>query len=317
MKNKNTAQKNFHPRSRHNNAYDFSALIETNPDLAPFILINKMGKESIDFFNPEAVKSLNKSLLLHHYNLNNWDIPKDYLCPPIPSRADYIHYAADLLAQSNNGKIPKGENVLCLDIGVGANCIYPLIGSSFYNWNFIGSDIEASALKIAQKNIDYKPNFQNKIELRLQNNKQHIFKGLIKKEEFIDIAICNPPFHASAKEAEAGTIRKLKNLKREKVSKVSLNFGGQHNELWCEGGENTFVQNMINESKEFANNCCWFTTLISKEKNLEAAYKKLEDSGAKEVLTINMQHGNKTSRILAWTFLSKDLQNKWAAFRWQ
>jgi 23S rRNA (adenine1618-N6)-methyltransferase len=46
------------------------------------------------------------------------------MCPPIPGRADYIHYLADLLASSNNGNIPEGETVR-LDIGVGANCIYP------------------------------------------------------------------------------------------------------------------------------------------------------------------------------------------------
>jgi 23S rRNA (adenine1618-N6)-methyltransferase len=33
-----------------------------------------------------------------------------YLCP-IPGRADYIHYIADLLAESNNGIIPKGHGI--------------------------------------------------------------------------------------------------------------------------------------------------------------------------------------------------------------
>ena len=316
MKNNKTTNKKFHPRSKHLDKYDFAALIGSSPNLASFVIKNKMGNESIDFFNPEAVKALNKALLLHHYKIIDWDLPATYLCPPIPSRADYLHHVADLLAQSNKGKIPRGEKVLCLDVGVGANCIYPLIGSSTYAWNFIGSDIDAIALKIAQNNIDFNPNLKPKIELRLQQNKQNIFKGILEKGELIDLTVCNPPFHASAKEAEVGSVRKLKNLKKEKLIKTELNFGGRSNELWCEGGESAFVYQMILESKELANSCFWFTTLISKEKNLKAAYTNLEKVGAKEVKTINMQHGNKTSRILAWTFLSKDLQQKWAGFKW-
>jgi 23S rRNA A1618 N6-methylase RlmF len=48
-----------------------------------------------------------KSLLISYYDIQKWDIPTHYLCPPIPGRADYIHYIADLLAESNNGIIPK------------------------------------------------------------------------------------------------------------------------------------------------------------------------------------------------------------------
>jgi 23S rRNA (adenine1618-N6)-methyltransferase len=49
-----------------------------------------------------------------------------YLCPPFLEETDYIHYIADLLASSNNGIIPK-HAVQGLDIGVGANCIYPIM----------------------------------------------------------------------------------------------------------------------------------------------------------------------------------------------
>lgn len=317
MKHKKTLKNNFHPRSKHQNAYCFNDLIKIYPTLEPFLFKNKMGKESIDFFNPIAVKALNKALLLHHYNLKNWNIPDGYLCPPIPGRADYLHYVADLLTKSNNNKIIKGANILCLDIGVGANCIYPLVGSSVYNWNFIGSDINKKALIIAQQNIDYNNDLKNKIELRFQQNKKNVYKGIITENEFIDITICNPPFHSSAKEAEEGSIRKLQNLKKEKVTKASLNFGGQENELWYKGGEIAFVQNMINESNFFANSCFWFTCLISKQKNLNSVYNSLKKAGALEIETISMQQGNKNSRILAWTFLSKDLQKKWTQFKWQ
>ena len=63
-----------------------------------------------------------------------------------------------------------------------------------------------------------------------------------------------------------GTLRKLSSLKRKKVSKAQLNFGGNANELWCEGGELRFLLNMITESRKFRKNCKWFTSLVSKEK---------------------------------------------------
>ena len=82
----------FHPKNKHHGKYDFKTLIAANPDLATFVAVNEFGTETIDFANPDAVKMLNKALLLHFYGLKNWDIPKGFLCPPIPGRADYIHY---------------------------------------------------------------------------------------------------------------------------------------------------------------------------------------------------------------------------------
>ena len=126
----NTEKITLHPRNPHRSRYDFEQLISVCSEMAAFILINEHNVETIDFSNPKAVKVLNKALLISNYDIQNWSIPTDYLCPPIPGRADYIHYLADLLASSNNGIIPEGETVVGLDIGIGANCIYPIIGNS-------------------------------------------------------------------------------------------------------------------------------------------------------------------------------------------
>ena len=114
----------LHPRNRHRSRYDFPALIASCPALAPFVKPNARGDVSVDFADPAAVKMLNRALLQHFYGIEHWDIPADYLCPPIPGRADYLHHTADLLATSNGGEIPRGKGVAILDVGVGANCIY-------------------------------------------------------------------------------------------------------------------------------------------------------------------------------------------------
>jgi len=292
----------MHPRNKHRERYDFTQLIASYPDLAAYVKPNKYGDESINFFDPKAVFILNKALLKHYYAIDYWEIPEDYLVPPIPGRADYIHYIADLLAVDNDDEIPMGEDVLCFDIGVGANCIYPIIGHQEYGWSFIGSETDEAAYESANKIIEQNDVLKGAIDLRLQKNSKYLFKGILKKDERVDITICNPPFHASAKEAEQASIRKLSNLQKKAVEKAELNFGGKSNELWCPGGEVQFVCDMIYQSKKYADNCLWFTSLVSKESNLKAIYKALKNVEAKDVRTLAMGQGNKVSRIVAWTF---------------
>lgn len=299
--NKKKKKLELHPRNKHKGKYDFSKLIESNSELSKFVRPNKYNNDSIDFANPEAVKALNTAILYNQYKITDWGIPEGYLCPPIPGRADYIHYIADLLADGK--ETPTGKDIKCLDIGTGANCIYPIIGITEYDWSFVGTDIDEKALENAKKITDSNPKLKSNIEFRLQSNTVNIFKGIIKENEKFDVSICNPPFHKSLAEAQKGTLRKLRNLSKEEITKITLNFGGQSNELHCKGGEKQFIINMILESKEYANSCKWFTTLVSKQDNLENIYKTMERAGVTTAETFKMGQGNKVSRIVCWTFL--------------
>ncbi|MDB5287036.1 MAG: rRNA methyltransferase [Mucilaginibacter sp.] len=304
----------MHPRNAHRNRYDFQALVKTLPELGAFVSLNQFNDLSIDFKNPEAVKMLNKALLKHFYGIAHWDIPEGFLCPPIPGRADYIHYMADVLAGCNEGVIPTGKSVKVLDIGVGANCIYPIIGNKAYGWSFVGAEVDHIAVRSA-KNIVEANNLPKVIEIRKQSSSADIFNGIIKPGELFDLTMCNPPFHASLKEAAEGTERKWKNLGTNE--NTQLNFGGQNTELWCEGGEERFLNKMISESAQFKTSCFWFSSLISKKTTLPACYKNLEYFGARDVKTIPMAQGQKTSRILAWTYLDKLQQEEWQLKRWK
>ena len=261
--------------------------------------MNPYGDESIDFANPAAVKMLNKALLKQHYAIEYWDIPENYLCPPIPGRADYIHYLADLLAADHDGTIPTGKSIKVLDIGVGANCVYPIIGHQEYGWTFVGSDVDKKAVESAKNIAAANPNLKDAVSIRLQNDASRVFLGVVKPGEKFDITMCNPPFHASAEEAAAGSQRKLHNLGKQK--KV-LNFGGQQVELWCKGGEVGLIETMIQESVEIADQVKWFTTLVSKSANLEAVNHFLRRAGALKVKTVEMAQGQKVSRFVAWSF---------------
>lgn len=284
----------MHPNNVHNQEYDMEALTGSYPDLSRYIFQNDFGKTTIDFSNPEAVLHLNKALLKHHYQVANWNIPEDYLCAPIPGRADYIHYLADFLAEQGIDK----KSIKGLDIGVGANCIYPILGARIYNWKMTGSDISLPSVNAAKSNVSANPILKDFIEIEHQPDPAHIFKGIVAPGTYFDFSMCNPPFHASEDEAKKSSLKKLKNLG---ISGTALNFGGQANELWCNGGEALFIKRMIRESLAFKTQIGWFTCLISKKENLPKIYKQLIKLKAAHK-TIEMTQGNKKSRIIAWQF---------------
>ena len=308
----------LHERNRHRGRYDFPALINADPGLAPFVRANIYGDDSIDFADPAAVKALNRAILKYFYGVAGWDVPAGYLCPPIPGRADYLHHIADLLASSNGGIIPGGDDVWVIDIGVGANCVYPIIGQAEYGWRFLGSDIDADALAAAQAIADANAALGANLLLRHQPNASNILRGVVLPDEEFDVVICNPPFHASLDEAEEGSRRKWRNLGKEhQVEKApTLNFGGQGAELWCEGGEVGFVRRMIKESAQLNTGCLWFTALVSKEDNVPLVMAALKQANVCQQRVIDMAQGQKKSRIVAWSFLSPEQHQAWCVRRW-
>jgi len=307
----------LHARNRHQGRYNFPELIKSSPELGQFMITNPHGKPSIDFANPEAVRVFNRALLKAQYGIQHWDIPADYLCPPIPGRADYIHVLADLLAEENGGEIPRGAQVRALDVGVGANCIYPLLGHSDYRWRFLGSDIDPTALAAA-KAIIQANGLDKAISLRQQGNRKHILLGLLKDDERYDLTLCNPPFHASREEATRGSQRKWRALgKADPKRKLPvLNFGGQNNELWCEGGEIRFVSQLVAESATLGQQVLWFTSLVSKASNLPGIQAALKKAGAQMVRIVEMGQGQKQSRMVAWTFQDEASRQAWRQSRW-
>jgi len=312
LKNNTTPEKSsLHPRNKHRSRYDFEVLLLKTPELKSFIYTNEHEIETIDFSNPLAVKTLNKALLKSYYGILDWDLPEDYLCPPIPGRADYIHHIADLLAEVNQNIIPTGNNIMGLDIGVGANCIYPILGNAEYDWSFVATDIDANALENCVSIIEKNPHLNEVISLQQQVNSRYIFKDIIQPEDKFAFTICNPPFHDSKEEAAKSAARKVSNLTNQKTVNPILNFGGQNNELWCEGGELAFITQMIYESVKYPKQCFWFTTLVSKKDHLKSIYKTLNKVEASTIRTIEMNQGQKISRLVAWTFLSENQQKEW------
>jgi len=296
------AKPGLHPRNRHAVGYDFPRLVKACPELGPFLRQAKHGSLSIDFADPAAVKALNGALLAEAYGIRGWDLPPGYLCPPIPGRADYVHHLADLLATDVEGTLPRGPAIRVLDVGVGANAIYPLIGQREYGWSFVGSDVDGTALASAARILAANPGLGETIALRRQIDRNAIFTGIVKASERFDLTLCNPPFHGSMREVREASEQKWRKLGHNTTGPLR-NFGGQASELWCEGGEAGFIRRMIRESADLRDQVRWFTALVSSSASLPAVHRALRQAEALDIRTVAMAQGQKQSRFVAWTFL--------------
>ncbi len=322
------SKKNLHPRNLHNNGYDFPKLCEASPALQDY-LIDSHQRLSINFSDPAAVMALNSALLKAHYRIDFWQIPTGYLCPPIPGRADYIHYLAELLEDTFDKC--DHRKITALDIGTGASCIYPILGQRSYQWRFIATDIDPLSVQCSTEITKLNKGLNKSIKVTLQKNKQHFFESIIKPAQKIDITLCNPPFHSSLAEALAGNKRKNQNLNKSRINRKdkhinsqlqcapqhtsSLNFGGQKAELFCDGGELSFIQNMIKESKNYQQQVLYFTCLVSKSAHLPMLKKAVRDVGAYHLQIVEMSQGQKISRFIAWSFHDKTDRQAWLSNR--
>ncbi|HCX20989.1 MAG: 23S rRNA (adenine(1618)-N(6))-methyltransferase RlmF [Flammeovirgaceae bacterium] len=307
----------LHKRNKHQGKYDFEALVEVSPELSEHLRKNPKGEDTIDFANAESVKALNLALLKLQYGISHWDIPKGYLTPPIPGRADYIHHMAQWLSRDNSGKLAEGPKIKCLDIGTGASLIYPIIGVSEYDWTFVASDIDPTSIESAQNIIDQNSHLKERVELRIQKEPADTLYGILQPKDRFDLVICNPPFHGSAEEAMEASTRKVRNLTGKNIKQPKLNFAGMPNELWCEGGEVQFIQNYVRQSSKFAKSCFWYSTLVSKDANVKSVYQALSKYQPEQVQSIQMGQGNKVSRLVTWTFLTLEQQKQWRLNRWK
>eukprot|EP01041_Mallomonas_annulata_P001518 gene1518-2918_t len=127
---------------------DFMILANKYPLFREKISVSSIGKLFLNWKDPETLRCLTKVLLLEDFGIE-LHLPQNRLCPPVPNRLNYICWLSELVDILQLNK----SNIQILDIGVGASCIYPILGYKSYNWNFIGCDIDPISLEWAYKNI--------------------------------------------------------------------------------------------------------------------------------------------------------------------
>lgn len=289
----------MHEQNPYNKPYDLEKLAKHHKALQEYLVSNPTGRTTIDFSSSSAVYALNKAILITDFKLVDYHLPRGYLIPPIPGRLDYLLHIRDFLTEKF--KITN-TNLRGLDIGTGANGIYCILGAQHFNWTMAGTESNLSAIDIAKMNVQCnKKVLQDKVEIRYQENNGFLFKDMIQPDEQFDFTICNPPFHNSKEEALKGSIRKLENLGAGDKKEYSLNFDGQANELWCNGGEALFVKRLIKESVAFKDQVKLFSSLVSKKDNLLKIEKQLKKVKANYHIIL-MEQGHKMGRYVLWWF---------------
>ncbi|GBG77492.1 hypothetical protein CBR_g23939 [Chara braunii] len=179
---------------------DFRVLAEKYPSFREYVRYRGgpkgSGWASIDWTDYNATRELTR-VLLHHEHGVNWSLPPEHLCPAVTNRANYIRWIADLTAMTmrmidgawdrdrdgdgdGDGSTMEEDDgrssldgggggyggVRGLDIGTGANCIYPLLGASIHGWHFVGTDTSERALEAARANVAANPHLNALIEVR-------------------------------------------------------------------------------------------------------------------------------------------------------
>jgi 23S rRNA (adenine1618-N6)-methyltransferase len=311
----------MHPRNRYARTHDFLALARVEPALTEYFILTPAGHTSLDFTKVAAVRLLNKALLVRDYGLKFWDIPAGSLCPGVPGRLDYVHVLADLLgAQSPVPAEPdrdhathekkarprvqgrdKKQTVRGLDVGTGASLIYPILAVGEYGWRMVGTDVDATSLRVAGAIAKFNPVLKGKVSVRAQPDTGAVFKNVIYPNDYFDFTMCNPPFFDAPEAAQAAARQKWDKLGASReADSPTLNFGGRDNELWTAGGEPAFLRKMIRESADFAGQVGWFTTLVSKKGYLKIAELEFGRLGITDFKTIGIGGGGKVRRVLCW-----------------
>jgi 23S rRNA A1618 N6-methylase RlmF len=160
-------ERKMHPRNKYaEKPPDFDLLAGLYPDFKQYVTYGGNQRPRIDWTDFNATRELTRSLLYHDYGISWW-IPDGQLCPTVPNRANYIHWIEDLLALAPAPWHSSGAHqVAGIDIGTGANCIYPLLGASMHGWSFVGTDITTVALEWAKWNLESNPHVSALIEVR-------------------------------------------------------------------------------------------------------------------------------------------------------
>ncbi|BBN05061.1 U6 snRNA m6A methyltransferase [Marchantia polymorpha subsp. ruderalis] len=160
----------MHPSNKYaENPPDFSHLASLYPSFSEFVAYGPNKKPRIDWTDFNATRELTRVLLDHDFGIKWW-VPDGQLCPTVPNRANYIHWIDDLLslcpAPWHSEKDSQNAKIRGVDIGTGANCIYPLLGAALHGWHFVGTDITPVALHWARTNVEQNPQYGEHIEIR-------------------------------------------------------------------------------------------------------------------------------------------------------
>ncbi|KAI7869094.1 uncharacterized protein EV154DRAFT_432044 [Mucor mucedo] len=266
----------MHPRSVFNKEPDFNRLAEKYESFEKFVKVGNNKRAYIDFKDPEAFDI-------------DIDFPLDSLCPAVPNRLNYILWLQDLIDDT----LTDAKDIIGIDIGVGASCIYPLLGcATDLNWRFLGTDIDLRSIDYAKENVK-RNHLEDRITIQHTADPSKIFL-LEDTVPVYTFSMCNPPFYSSQEELDEG----LDNKELE----PSAVCNGSNGEMITEGGEYGFISRMIEESLILQKRVIWYTSMMGLKRTIRPLVRLLKESGISNYVVTNFTQGNTTRWAIAWSF---------------
>ncbi|CAD5235181.1 unnamed protein product [Bursaphelenchus xylophilus] len=288
----------MHPRNPYKSKPpDFSKLAFEYPRFRKHCRVSTTGKVEGDFSNEEFVKVLSETLLKKDFGLDV-EFMEGSLIPRVPQRLNYLLLIQDILIA--NGIC---ENVMGLDIGTGASCIYPLLGARLCKFSFVATEIDEDSVKWAQKQVE--KNFKNNEIILIQGQKEGFFKTPLKSVDRFDFCMCNPPFFHEKEANEKftsdvnGNRRNSSNKHTNAPNSVTV---AKTNELMVEGGEVEFVKRIMDESVQVKDKFRLFTTMLGKKSSVATLKKHLVDRGCQQFAVSILSQGRTQRWVISWTF---------------
>ena len=330
----------IHPRNRYaTEEPNFAELAELYPSLGPYIIRSKrslpfskagsmlrqtpvseavsdqslLKRATIDFTDPHACRELTRVLLLHDFNIK-WGVPDGALVPALTNRLNYLAWLQDLLVLDSPAHMKEASDPYIptvLDIGCGANLIYPLLGAATSGWRFVGADVSKRAVAWAERNRSANPEIADLIEVRLVKptssqreffrSEAHVTEDMKGIEEDDNEELHNEVetrarwrstiASSTAEDQKLGIIsHAIRSDERftftmcnppffegieEAGSNPATAYGGSHLEMAYPGGELAFVRNMVEDSKRLWDRIHWFTTMLGKKATMKTIRKEL------------------------------------------
>lgn len=284
--------KSMHPRNRYKDKPpDFAYLASKYPEFQQHVQTNLVGRVTLNFKDPAAVRALTCTLLQEDFGLSI-QIPLERLIPTVPLRLNYIHWVEDLISQEGLSSQPRRG----IDIGTGASCIYPLLGATMNGWHFLATEVDDICFNYATKNVEQN-NLSDLIKVVKVPQKTLLMDALKEESAIIyDFCMCNPPFFANQLEAKGVNSR---NARRPPPS--SVNTGGE-TEIMAEGGELEFVKRIIHDSLQLKRRLRWYSCMLGKKCSLTPLKMELRNQGVPKVTHTEFCQGRTMRWALAWSF---------------
>ena len=267
---------------------DFKALSERYPDILKkeYLIDKGDGRVTLKFEDPKVSIALTRATLKDAFEIE-CEIPEDRLCPPVPNRVNYIKWLNELLSLKlvSDSNDSKREQFTGLDIGVGASCVYPLLGHRICGWNYVGTEIDRKYFEWAMRNVK-RNGFEKHVELRHVKEDDDLVSE--RDAEKVDFCMCNPPFFEDEDEVSPHPSRAC---------------SGSSNEMITKGGEVKFVSRIIENSLKLGTKLKWYTSMLGRKRSIKTLVRKLRSSNrVKEIVSSVFIQGQTRRWGLAWSF---------------